>query len=383
MEVLAVPRKPVCAGTSIQVEQGTSDVAVLGVVDTQHSSNDPVYELSDSSLPEDNINMDMTHGSKILIDTHCHLDFLRTKLNLTTGGLSELRSKYRFPSCFEGCIAVFCDPRSWFADGCLNDMVQKLRKEGDIRFTFGCHPHFADHMLGQDLLDKLEILLNMENIAGIGEIGLDYSRKNQVEHSIQQLVFRAQLDLALKLNKPICLHIREADDDALRILEEACVPLNYRIHLHCFNGNWDLCQRWLNKYSGCKIGITGLVTYAQAEHLHDVVQRVDLSRILLETDAPYFPISQSHNVESSDFPHIQPFSHPGHAIYIALRVAQLRGMDWLTIIKATKENIKQVYDNTEDLSKPLSIPQISALSPTTSSVESIRARPASIADSEI
>ena len=210
-------------------------------------------------------------------------------------------------------------------------------------------------------------------------------------------------------------------------MSQACVPLNYRIHLHCFNGNWDLCQRWLNKYSGCKIGITGLVTYAQAEHLHDVVQRVDLSRfifkynwsctrsisnkiinlyrILLETDAPYFPISQSHNVESSDFPHIQPFSHPGHAIYIALRVAQLRGMDWLTIIKATKENIKQVYDNTEDLSKPLSIPQISALSPTTSSVESIRARfvqhnchcihyvhnckcilfyrPASIADSEI
>ena len=43
-----------------------------------------------------------------------------------------------------------------------------------------------------------------------------------VEHGIQQLVFRAQLDLALKLMKPICLHIREADDDALRILEEVC-----------------------------------------------------------------------------------------------------------------------------------------------------------------
>ena len=68
---------------------------------------------------------------------------------MSTGGLSELRSKFRFPSCLEGCIAVFCDPRSWFPEGRLNDLVQRLRDEGDIRFTFGCHPHFADHMLNQ------------------------------------------------------------------------------------------------------------------------------------------------------------------------------------------------------------------------------------------
>ena len=78
-----------------------------------------------------------------------------------------------------------------------------------------------------------------------------------VDHKIQHQVFRAQIGLALKLNKPMCLHIREADDDALRILEEEGVPPNYRIHLHCFNGDWDLCQRWQNKFSGLKIGITG------------------------------------------------------------------------------------------------------------------------------
>ena len=84
--------------------------------------------------------------------------------------------------------------------------------------------------------------------------------------------------LALKLSKPICLHIREADDDALRILGEADLPEGFPLHLHCFNGTWDLCERWLKAYSGCKIGITGLVTYPQAKHLHDVVKRVDLGR---------------------------------------------------------------------------------------------------------
>ena len=69
-----------------------------------------------------------------------------------------------------------------------------------------------------------------------------------------------------------------------------------------------------------------------------------LHRILLETDAPYFPISHYHNVESNDFPHIKPFSHPGHVLYIAQCVARLRGMELLTIMKATTENTKQVYD---------------------------------------
>ena len=67
---------------------------------------------------------------------------------MTTGGLSELRNRFKFPSCLEGCIAVFCDPRSWLEDG-FGDLIHQLASEGDIRFTFGCHPHFADHMLGQ------------------------------------------------------------------------------------------------------------------------------------------------------------------------------------------------------------------------------------------
>jgi len=293
----------------------------------------------------------MAYDSQVLIDTHCHLDFIQTKLNMTTGSLSELRSKYEFPKCFEGCIAVFCDPRSWFANGSLNDLIKNLMEECAVRFTFGCHPHFADHMLGQDLLDKLEILVDMENVAGIGEIGLDYSSKNNVEHGIQQLVFRAQLDLALKMNKPICLHIREADDDAWRILEEACVPCTYPIHLHCFNGNWDLCQVWLSKYLCCKIGITGLVTYPHAQHLHDVVRRVDLDRILLETDAPYFPMSLCNNEKFSDMSTNAHFSHPGHVILIALHIAQLKDIDWRLILSATRDNIKKVYQNTDNFKK--------------------------------
>ena len=72
---------------------------------------------------------------------------------MTPGGLSELRSKYTL-SCLEGCIAVFHDPRVWLAEGFANtEMVTKMRESGDIRFTFGCHPHFADHMLNEVFIE--------------------------------------------------------------------------------------------------------------------------------------------------------------------------------------------------------------------------------------
>ena len=99
-----------------------------------------------------------------------------------------------------------------------------------------------------------------------------------------------------------------------------------------------------------------------------------LHRILLETDAPYFPMAQSASVVANEFSNMKPFSQPGDTHHIAQCVARLRGMDLETIIKATRVNIKQVYDNTGDLFKPSSSPQTPAVSPITSSVESIRAR---------
>ena len=141
-------------------------------------------------------------------------------------------------------------------------------------------------------------------------------------------------------------------------MSQAQVPPTFRIHLHCFNGNWDLCQKWLNEYPGLKIGITGLVTYRGKRDLRDVVQRIDLDRyhiclllspnLVLET---FF--FQSSLLIESDAPYMEPngsqdgFSHPGNTIHIAQCIARLRGTDLATIIKATRKNIKAVYENME------------------------------------
>ncbi len=59
--------------------------------------------------------------------------------------------------------------------------------------------------------------------------------------------------------------------------------------MHCFNGTWDLCEKWLYRYPRCMIGLTTLITDPAASHLTEVAKHLDLNRLLIETDAPFFP----------------------------------------------------------------------------------------------
>ena len=66
------------------------------------------------------------------------------------------------------------------------------------------------------------------------------------------------------------------------------VPRNYRIHCHCFTGNYASCQRWLNTFPNLFVGLTPVITYNSARPAQEVAACIPLDRLLLETDAPYF-----------------------------------------------------------------------------------------------
>lgn len=68
---------------------------------------------------------------------------------------------------------------------------------------------------------------------------------------------------------------------------QAKVPRDYPIHVHCFTGPWSVCQKWLNTFPGCVIGITAVVTKPAATNTHEVARRIPLERLVLETDSPY------------------------------------------------------------------------------------------------
>ena len=125
-----------------------------------------------------------------------------------------------------------------------------------------------------------------------------------------------------------------SDQDALVVLEEAGLPRDYKIHLHCFNSDWEMCQVWMQRFSKLKVGFTPLITYANDE-LHHVVRNIPLNRILLETDSPYF----LPRLTSSQL----GFSHPGLVIHTAAQIALLKNVSIEEVVKANELNVMETF----------------------------------------
>ena len=102
---------------------------------------------------------------------------------------------------------------------------------------------------------------------------------------LQKDVFKRQIELAIKVKKPLVFHIRGpySPTEARTIMRDLNLPKNWPIHMHCFTNSWEDCQEWSQEWSEMKFGLTP--DYFVAE----VAQNLPLNRILLETDAPYFP----------------------------------------------------------------------------------------------
>lgn len=175
-----------------------------------------------------------------------------------------------------------------------------------FRCTAGVHPHHASD-LDEQALAELALLATVREVAAVGECGLDYFR-NFSPHAAQQHAFQQQLELAVRLRKPVFLHQRDAHADFIAVLSD------YRSRLvggvaHCFTGGADEARAYLDL--GLYIGITGWICdERRGLHLRDVVRLIPDDRLLIETDAPYLlprdlkPQPSSRRNEPMYLPHV-------------------------------------------------------------------------------
>ena len=141
---------------------------------------------------------------------------------------------------FGGCVANFCDPRSWADGRGGRGVVEELRScmaQSRVFLAIGCHPRFADR-LGSLQMQRLELLARGKRggLIAIGECGLDLSQNNKVSLNVQKRAFSEQVSLALRLNLPLVLHIRKAEKEGRQLLQELGVPPSWPMHRHCFKG---------------------------------------------------------------------------------------------------------------------------------------------------
>jgi TatD DNase family protein len=180
----------------------------------------------------------------------------------------------------------------------------------DVYAAVGIHPHDAGAAT-PEALARLAVLARAPRVVAIGEIGLDYFR-NLSPREEQQRVFRALLDLARRVGRPVVIHCRDAHEDVLGILGEARAGDVGGI-MHCFSGDVAIARRCLDL--GLLISLAGPVTYPNARALPEVARFVPDDRLVIETDCPFLP-PQGHRGTRNE---------PAYLRLTAARVAELRG----------------------------------------------------------
>jgi TatD DNase family protein len=207
------------------------------------------------------------------------------------------------------------------------------RHPAHLRSTAGVHPHHAESFTGAHRGELLE-LLQHPSVVAAGECGLDYFR-NLAPPEAQRRAFVAQLEVAAVARKPVFLHQRDAHPDFAAILKEHIGALVGGV-AHCFTGGAAELDAYLGL--GLYIGITGWICdERRGLSVRDVVPRIPVERLLVETDAPYLlprdlrPKPKSRRNE------------PALLLHIAQTVADVRGESLDTVAAITTRNAETLF----------------------------------------
>jgi TatD DNase family protein len=197
-----------------------------------------------------------------------------------------------------------------------------------IYASVGLHPHEAA-TLDDGLLDALRLAARSPKVVAIGETGLDYYR-NLSPAADQERAFRSQIRLARELGLPLIIHNRAALDQVLRIVDDERAGEVGGV-MHCFPGDAEYAREVVAR--GFFVGIGGPVTYAPGGRLVDVAASLPLSRLLLETDAPWLP----------PVPHRGKRNEPSYVALVAATVARIRGISVDDLGRATTGNAVKLF----------------------------------------
>jgi TatD DNase family protein len=144
----------------------------------------------------------------------------------------------------------------------------------------GMHPHDAaafDPRAGAEI----EHLLGNPRVVAVGECGLDFYRMRSPRED-QERTFRAQIALARDARLPLVVHVRDAWDDILRLLDEGSAE---RVVLHCFTGDVEIARESARR--GWFLSFAGNITYPKNGHIREAAAAIPIDRILAETDSPF------------------------------------------------------------------------------------------------
>jgi TatD DNase family protein len=264
----------------------------------------------------------MTEPSSPLVDTHCHLtlkDFDRDRVDVIDRALKIGVQKMVVPGL---------DLES------SREAIALAQVYPSIYAAVGIHPHNASQWKSS-YRDEFISLTKSPKVVAIGEIGLDYYRNLSPQQ--QQLeAFQSQLQIAADLKLPVIIHNRDATSDIIEYLR-ICSKKHTNLArqrlgvLHAFSADLQTAFQVID--AGFLIGIAGPVTYKNAKSLREIVMKIPLASILIETDAPYL----------TPHPYRGKRNEPANVALVAEHLSKILGRDYTATARTTSQNAAGLF----------------------------------------
>lgn len=249
-----------------------------------------------------------------MIDAHCHVDFKEYNKNREEV-LERAQEKLR---------AVINSGASLGG----NRRTLKLKGEypGFLHGTLGFHPHNAvkaDSNIIEQALN--EIILNIDKSVALGETGLDYHEIKSEDHKKRQIeLFERFIDLAVEHQKPLVVHARDAEQEALDMIISKDIP---QVIFHCYGGDFQTARAIVEE--GYYISISTIISFSK--HHQELAARIPLDNMLTETDSPY----------------LSPFKGRNEPIYVeevVKNVARIKELTRDEVDKTTQMNAETAFN---------------------------------------
>ncbi len=259
----------------------------------------------------------------MLVDSHCHLNY--PELQEDFDGVLKRAQTLN--------IKTFLTISTTLKDA--ETVLAIASNNSPIFCTMGVHPHEVEEE-GVPTIEDLKKLTLRPKVVGLGETGLDY----YYDHSprdLQQQSFRHHIQVAKETGLPLIIHSRDAEEDILGILQEERIQDHPRPGvIHCFTGTKDFALKTIEM--GFYISISGIVTFKKALALQEIVtHHVPLSRLLVETDAPYL----------APVPHRGKSNEPSFMVHTVEKIADLKRITPKEVEDATTENFFTLFQKAE------------------------------------
>ncbi len=251
-----------------------------------------------------------------IIETHCHLDYLKSK------PLEEIIQEAQDQG-IERIITISVEPDNFDSALSISEQFE------NVYFTQGIHPHDAK-LIKEDSLTIIQDRAKHSKMVAVGEIGLDYHYDNSPREK-QKEVFRQQLEVAIKTNKPVVIHSRDADEDMIEILSEFAPRMKRKGVIHSFTSGLDLAKKAIEL--GFYLGFNGIITFKSAQNVRDIVNFCPLNRVLLETDSPFL----------TPVPHRGKENSPVRLPHILEKVAEVKEISPLEVEQTCYQNSLDLF----------------------------------------